>query len=1148
MDFVDELEAISQTATYKINLSQEEASDGEFNFTSNSLFKASAEGPDMSILEKVKQRLYADTQPINQNSPEQAATQPIDQEPRIQQGVLDTQRIQNESLASPEASPEFESLPQLPIDESLFKSKRAISNLFVELDGEDQDDLLTRDEKIKKLAEEKRLIRLQQESSLTDEELELNEEAYDKSVDSSRIEHQLTRKELEEVDKFISIDKRNQAIQPDFTSKKTFTKENFLDAFLSGDESDKPSSSMDYKSSPITSPVKIVSKPNKPEPKPKPRSSKNPIDMYAENLKRQLLSSPTKQSDKINLDESDLDSDYMSKNASSPIPMMNSTFNTNLKRKHGYSTQSKFSTKQQLADLTNIPDLSKEMHLVLKQKFLKKKLSNGNKPELALPSDLRNLINSNSSSLNKKKVHNKFINNLKKANVHQLQEWQKLNPHKALELAVNEEMKGDSLFQREIERVREIRRKEKRLERAKRALLSNGELKEDENVTNSDVPDSDFEDIPDSEYDDEKITGDEEDSADEENNSDDFSDDEIAVSRNKKFVISDNDDEGEASKSGGENENPASDDSYMFGGHSTKNPRSQENEDFIINHAKVQEGSPKKQPKEFSESVYTSSAKENEERVLFSNLEPRAKPLDDMDEEEMEFDDSNRSLLPIELPSFNDTQMTQVDTILATQMDDTQKIDLEMTKSTQTSQLEEALHMDEEDEDISVLIRKGREFIKQNAFGNEETIAEEEEVGEVPEETPEEIQARIKMFENKIRRKELKERRRRKEFERKGLKNIVEGEAQESEDEWKGIGGLDYDLSDQADSEDEKMIDNDLNIDLNDEEIRKKFMEQYQIKDRKELEKLIDDIKNHKLSKRVGNKNSLDIELSDEEDELLLAWKRQIVKEQKARLAQNKNLKKIAKNEKAQAFLDLVQDDYKPTIVLDDEASDSDDNESCSKSPFEDSNITDKDEDVEEVEEDKIKIPTRKRPTLKLKESFVKKSLSFLARDNDESTYRRNQTISRLQHDFDSSDEEVEDISSLKKKCLSNLQSRSISEDTRTEPQLKRSFADSQATEGDFDDDDDDDDLLRILKKPSCIQSFKLLNEQQSAVTSFSGVTVSKQYKVASGSKASITYMSKNPQTKTIKSARTKEIELKLQDINANSMIKGMLKSGSKKH
>lgn len=102
------------------------------------------------------------------------------------------------------------------------------------------------------------------------------------------------------------------------------------------------------------------------------------------------------------------------------------------------------------------------------------------------------------------------------------------------------------------------------------------------------------------------------------------------------------------------------------------------------------------------------------------------------------------------------------------------------------------------------------------------------------------------------------------------------------------------------------MIDNDFNIDLKNDDLRRKFMEEYQIKDQKELEKLLDDIKNHRLTKRV-NGNGFDIELSDEEDELLTAYRKQKLKEQRARLTENKKLNALAKNEKSKAFLNLFR-------------------------------------------------------------------------------------------------------------------------------------------------------------------------------------------------------------------------------------------------
>ena len=80
-------------------------------------------------------------------------------------------------------------------------------------------------------------------------------------------------------------------------------------------------------------------------------------------------------------------------------------------------------------------------------------------------------------------------------------------------------------------------------------------------------------------------------------------------------------------------------------------------------------------------------------------------------------------------------------------------------------------------------------------------------------------------------------------------------------------------------------------------------MEEYQIKDQKELEKLLDDIKNHRLIKRTGiNSNGLDIEISDEEDQLLEAYRKQKFMEQQQRLLQNKKLFELYKMKNQKLF------------------------------------------------------------------------------------------------------------------------------------------------------------------------------------------------------------------------------------------------------
>ena len=70
------------------------------------------------------------------------------------------------------------------------------------------------------------------------------------------------------------------------------------------------------------------------------------------------------------------------------------------------------------------------------------------------------------------------------------------------------------------------------------------------------------------------------------------------------------------------------------------------------------------------------------------------------------------------------------------------------------------------------------------------------------------------------------------------------------------------------------------------------------------------------------------------------------------------------------------------------------------------------------------------------------------------------------------------------------------------------------------------------FSKPSIVKSFKSFQEQQGISIKdgkhhFSGVTISKQYKVVAGSKASITYMSKNNNHNKIKSKISKKRKFK---------------------
>lgn len=1204
MDFLDDIEVDRvPSTTYSFipdtQVSEEEQTDHEGDHEQE---QNSDDGPNMDILSKVRQRLFGqdtqlintpaqDTQPINESFPFENSllfsTQKINQ-PSEQINQPSESSQPSEQINQPNETQVINQLPQLPVDESEFRPKKlpqlsigdaeinsssksspvkpqpsksqAVNlKLFVDLD-DDEDPKYDRQAEIAKLAEIKRLKRLENEKSLendlnhatlSDEEKELDDELYDKTIDSSTINHQPTRKELEEEDKFININKRKMEIRSNFKNKITFSKNQFLDDFDS-DKEDQPDNlglNNELKSSPVTSPIKkdvrrpdgeddllSINQSATPKQKQKP-STKNPIDLYAENLKRQLLSSPTKDGKFIDLDDSELDSDRQLssiRNASSPIPYRSSLPLT-----------SASNNNHQLDDLKEIPELSKESKLLLKKKFSTKKVQNSKNSKInSLPKNLRMNMIPNQNKIK----HFDFLKNLHKSNINQLIELKKENPYLDIEEAVNEELEGDSLFNRELERSRNIRKKEKELEKAKLAKLAKLEDKDynpvDEEIIDE-VPDSDYDsnDVPDSEYDDEQDEIANE--VDDENSDEADDEDEVSARRNRKLVVTDDEDDEHQPEINPKRRN---DDSYMFGVASSSqiNNEFEKEEDTVgISNSDI--------PIDISmvKPVIKGGLDSNPDKELFRNLKPRT---DDGKDVSVAYDDGQEDSGPVELPSFQDISMsqqgtqtyqaTQVDS--ATQADPTQIIESESTQKNSNSQ---GNHQDEADVDIKEALENGRQHIQQNRI---EDIDHDKENDD---ETSEEIQQRIKMYQNKIRRQELKARKRRKDMEKKGLKNILEGEAEESEDEWKGIGGEDNDESDQANSEDERMIDNNFNIDLNDEEIRQKFMEDFKIKDQKQLEKLMDDVKNHRLTRRAGI-NSLDVDYEDEEDEIFRLFKRQVLQKQRQEFLKNKKLRKAAKNEKAKAFLDLVQDNSNNPIVIDDEIEDSDDgnhsdegdSKAKSESPFNDSNnTTDKDDDGDDDNQE-LNASKKKRPTLKIKESFVRKTLSFLATDSnrDDDDYERQQKISRYQHGVNSSDDEVDDVKALKNKSLSNLQSNSVIDiDSSLLKTDKRSFADSQATDGDdFEIDDDDEGLMRMFKKPSIIKSFKSGSDLNSSANSFSGVTVSKQYKVASGSKASITYMSKNlKQNNKIKSLRAQRIEQGVKEVKNNSSVKGIFKN-----
>lgn len=1008
-----------------------------------------------SALEKAKSRLFGDTQPIGGENPElDIATQnnEIDFSSLIlfapTQKIASTQpRPTQQSISQIESQQDTQPirLPQLDIADIEFASESIPDRQPHELEEDNKSDKGKDIETDENQQLEADITR----GTLTDDENELHLYDHDKSVDSSVQKVATTKAELEAIDRALNEEKRHQNIQPAFTKRDDINPlEQLVAAFNSDCENlphGQPSSdgARDQPHlSPITSPIKsggkiaiessdseeegefsnvleAISAPPPPIQENESRTKgSNPVDAYAERLRRQLLSSPTRHSDDspcISLEDSEGD-DHVGE---SPVP-----------------------------------ELTKDQRLVIKQKFARKRLET-----------TKYAMISKFNHLHRSKNQFELYNELKRANARQLAALKKDNgDSELLEEIEREEEEMGTLLEREMGRVRRIRRKEK----AQEALQKNGNDDDDDDYNEengSDVPDSGSE-VPDS--------GSEvPDSGSEVPDSDDEEDNGRKNRRNKRAIVSDDE---ESEENGKEEIRPRHDDSYMFG---SEGPSEEplHYEQIMQIHARD------------DDSFQTPNEENTKESYrLFQNLGPTSGT-----QEDSFIGNDNDSIGNLEAPSFNDLSFGTPASGLPTQAD-TQNVE----KQSLLTQI------DDDDEVSPSLVAEGRQKIQENR-----TQAKEEEEEE---EDEEELKARVAAYEAKIRRKELKNRLARKEMERRGIKNIVDGEAEESEDEWKGIGGADREDSDQADSEDEKMIDNTLNIDLNDEEIRKKFMEDYHIKDRKELEKLMDDVKNHKLNKKARG-NGFDIELSDEEDELLMQYKRQKLQEQKQRLMANQELQKLAKNEKSKAFFESIHDEVIPVRL---EENDDDQEEPVPESVAE--------------EED----PEPKK--IVLNEDFVQRQLSFLSKKNDDDDERYNaiQERARKQHGIDS---DVEDWRFLKERSVSNLFHSATQEDTQT---LKRTIEDVQT-------DEDEEEEMSLFKRPSIVSSFRSFKEKQGAQVSngkhFSGVTVNKQYKVASGSKASITYLSKaskaNDNNKHVtngefKSSRAMQIERDLKQNKSN--------------
>ncbi|CCH43781.1 Mediator of replication checkpoint protein 1 [Wickerhamomyces ciferrii] len=379
---------------------------------------------------------------------------------------------------------------------------------------------------------------------------------------------------------------------------------------------------------------------------------------------------------------------------------------------------------------------------------------------------------------------------------------------------------------------------------------------------------------------------------------------------------------------------------------------------------------------------------------------------------------------------------------------------------------------------------------EQDAFNEEEEDDDDEE----EEETEEERRKRADAIRAEIRRREKEQEDRRLEMKKQGLDKIMENEAEESEDEWQGIGGIDGEKFDEENSEDEKMLDDYSKVNLNKEELDKFIAEQENIKDKKLLTKVLKDVDEHFKSKK-GDR-SLDIEVDGDDDEVIQRYNRLRNEKMRQRLLENMEVAKLSKDAKAKAFFQSIAEDSQNPIneIFGGNETDSDaqsdlDNE-------EDDPFVEKQEITKDQMQDPDNAPKKKK-TIKITEAYVQKTLSFLNDDEDDKI-EQNAAFAAHQHGFlDDDDDFGDDLHSLKQKSIIRM--------PETTPQRKSTIDLTN---------EEDQSPTQFFKMPSKIMKSFQSNSNDSFKNK-NEVTVSTAYKAATSSKASIMSFGKTKNTET---------------------------------
>ena len=363
--------------------------------------------------------------------------------------------------------------------------------------------------------------------------------------------------------------------------------------------------------------------------------------------------------------------------------------------------------------------------------------------------------------------------------------------------------------------------------------------------------------------------------------------------------------------------------------------------------------------------------------------------------------------------------------------------------------------------------------------------------------------AKMKEVLAKKKEQEQKAQKLRKEMKQGGYGAFFDNEAEESEDEWAGLGGADGDGNedDEYDSDLEKMVDDFTKQKFNPDEIRQLIAAENKQYDEQMVNKILHDLKNGGFKKR--GKGAMDLELSDEEDEELSSFRKKRREMLQQKMAESRG--ELA-SKKSSAFFETMED----LEQVDD--------------PFAVSDL------VQEAKEKVFESSDHSKTVIS--KEFVTKTLSFLTNRDDD--HQDEFELAKLQHAAEPGNLEEDDFYSIKSKLSFTKTNSTVSFNSRVE-------VNNDADDDDDDDDDDDEfDILSSLSKRSLFAKSKGMNDANSKFKEGTkSVKVSNAYKTVGGSKASVTYLGTKRKLKAPSQSKKRKL---LPKIPSSSLFKNSSK------